>query len=80
MGIDDTVLSRIENGQRGLDSLTLRRVARTLDIPMDRFFAAPETVAIGRNGDSDGARAMIEWASRMKADLSFVREAARRYE
>jgi transcriptional regulator with XRE-family HTH domain len=80
VAIDDTVLSRIENGQRGIDSLILRRIARTLDVPMDRFFAAPDTVALARNGDSEQIRGMIEWARRMKADLSFVREAARRYE
>lgn len=34
VGIDDTVLSKIENGQRGLDSLILRRIARALDVPM----------------------------------------------
>ena len=79
VAIDDTVLSRIENGQRGIDSLILRRVARTLDVPMDHFFAVHETVAMARNGDSENVRAMVEWASQMKADLSFVREAARRY-
>ncbi len=80
VAIDDTVLSRIETGQRGIDSLILRRVARVLDVPMDRFFAASEVVALARNGESDEVRAMIDWASRMKADLSFVREASRRYE
>lgn len=80
VAIDDSVLSRIENGQRGIDSLILRRIAHTLDVPMDRFFVASDSLALARNGDSEGVREMVEWARRMKADLSFVREAARRYE
>jgi transcriptional regulator with XRE-family HTH domain len=80
VAIDDTVLSRIENGQRGIDSLILRRIARTLDVPMDRFFVTREGVALARTGESEELREMIEWARRMKADLSFVRDAARRYE
>jgi len=80
VAIDDSVLSRIENGQRGIDSLILRRVATTLDVPMDRLFAAPETLALARSNDSEQVRGMIEWARRMKADLSFVRETSRRYE
>ncbi len=77
--IDDTVLSRIENGQRGIDSLILRRIARTLEVPMDRFFTAREGIALARSGDSEEVRGMVEWARRMKADLRFVRKAARRY-
>ena len=79
VAIDATVLSRIENGQRGIDSLILRRVARVLGVPMDRFFAAPELVTLARNGDSELTRGMVEWARRMKADLRFVRETAQRY-
>jgi transcriptional regulator with XRE-family HTH domain len=80
VAIDDTVLSRIENGQRGIDSLILRRIARTLDVPMDRFFAASETVALARSEETEQVRGMIEWARRMKADIRFVRDASRRYE
>ena len=79
-GIDATVLSRIESGQRGIDSLILRRVARALGVPMDRFFATAETVTLARNGEGEKTRAMIDWARMMKADLRFVREAARRHE
>jgi transcriptional regulator with XRE-family HTH domain len=80
VGIDDTVLCRIESAQRGLDSLILRRIARALDVPMDRFFAATEPLALAREADSERAREMTDWARKMKADLAFVRdEASRRY-
>ncbi|MGH2902816.1 MAG: helix-turn-helix domain-containing protein [Solirubrobacteraceae bacterium] len=80
VGIDDTVLSKIESGQRGIDSLILRRIARALDVPMDRFFEAAEPLALAREADSEQLRGMADWARKMKADLAFVREqAARRY-
>ncbi|MGC2374750.1 MAG: helix-turn-helix transcriptional regulator [Solirubrobacteraceae bacterium] len=79
VGIGDTVLCKIETGQRGLDSLILRRIARVLDVPMDRFFIATESLALAREGDDEHVRGMVEWARGMKADLAFVREAARRY-
>lgn len=80
VGIDDTVLSKIENGQRGLDSLILRRIARALDVPMDRFFTTAEPLALAREADGETMREMADWARKMKADLAFVRdEAARLY-
>ncbi len=79
VGIGDTVLCKIEKGQQGLDSLILRRIARAVDVPMDRFFVAAEPLALAREGDDEQVRGMVEWARRMKADLAFVREAARRY-
>jgi transcriptional regulator with XRE-family HTH domain len=78
VGIDDTALCKIETGQRGLDSLILRRIARTLDVPMDRFFATEEPLALAREGDSERAREMTGWARKMKADLAFVRKEASR--
>jgi transcriptional regulator with XRE-family HTH domain len=79
VGIDATVLSRIEGGQRGIDSLIMRRMARALDVPMERFFDSSQPVALARGADGEELAAMVDWARRMKADLSFVREAARRY-
>ncbi len=79
VGIGDTVLCKIEAGQRGLDSLILRRIARAVDVPMDRFFVVAQPLALARDGDDERLRDMVEWARRMKADLVFVREAARRY-
>ncbi len=74
VGIDDTVLCRIENGQRGLDSLILRRIANALDVPMDRFFAAAEPLTLAREADGEAMLEMAEWARKMKADLAFVRD------
>lgn len=78
VGIDDTVLCRIENGQRGLDSLILRRIASTLDVPMDRFFIDAEPLALARDADGEAMREMADWARKMKADLAFVRDEASR--
>jgi transcriptional regulator with XRE-family HTH domain len=82
-GIDNTTLSKIESGKRGLDSLVLRRIARALDVPMDRFFAADdigEPLVLGRDASGNGMDGMVAWARKMKADIAFIREAARRYE
>lgn len=83
VGIDGTALSKIEAGKRGLDSLVLRRIARALNVPMDRFFTADhadEPLVLGRDVSGNGMDAMVAWARRMKADIAFVREAARRYD
>jgi transcriptional regulator with XRE-family HTH domain len=79
IGIDATVLSRIESGQRGIDSLILRRAARALDVPMERFFDVSQPLALARGADGEHLAVMINWARKMKADLRFVREATSRY-
>jgi len=80
VGIDNTTLSRIEQGTRTLDSLTLRRISRALDVPMDRFFEESEVAVFARAGTSDDQKEMVDWARAMKADVAFVRqEAANRY-
>ncbi len=76
VGVDSTVLSRIESGQRGLDSIVLRRLAATLDVPMDRFFS--DKAVVMARGEGEQVQAMIRWARHMKSDIEFVsRELAR---
>jgi transcriptional regulator with XRE-family HTH domain len=79
IGIDATVLSRIEGGQRGIDSLILRRAARALEVPMERFFDSSRPLALARGADGEKLAEMIDWARQIKADLRFVRQAAGRY-
>ncbi len=52
LGIDPTNLSRIERGERGLDSLLLARIATLLNVPMDAFFDAErgEVLSMARGG------------------------------
>lgn len=75
IGVSGSYLSRIERGERGLDSLALRRIAAELRLPMDRFFVPSSYEAVhARSGEgSAGAmRHMIEWGRKVQDDLDFV--------
>jgi transcriptional regulator with XRE-family HTH domain len=78
LGVDRSVLSRIENGERGLDSILLRRAAALYEIPMDRFFEEADrgllVKARDASGDAAAATAMAAWAQRKLDELRFVRE------
>ena len=80
IGVSESYLSRIERGERGLDSLVLRRIATELRVSMDRFFipAGLEHVH-ARSGEGTALRPMIEWGRKVQEDLDFVlREGGRR--
>ncbi len=67
-------LSRIERGERGLDSLALRRIAAELRVPMDRFFVPSSYEAVhARSGEgwAGAMRHMIEWGRKVQDDLDF---------
>lgn len=76
--IDKSVLSRIENGARGLDSVLLRRAAALYEVPMDAFFEETPSGLVIKARDLDGSRdqaaAMARWAQRKLGELRFVRE------
>lgn len=78
LGVDKSVLSRIENGERGLDSVLLRRAAGLYEVPMDAFFeeASSGLLIKARDvaGDEAAANAMAQWAQRKLGELRFVRE------
>jgi transcriptional regulator with XRE-family HTH domain len=80
VGIDDTALSRIEKGERGIDSLVLRQIAQVLELPLDSFFTERRTFVLARNGVGDEMEPMVRWAQTIKSDLRFVRDLSRRYE
>jgi transcriptional regulator with XRE-family HTH domain len=75
IGVSESYLSRIERGERGLDSLVLRRIATELKVSMDRFFVPTsfETVhARSGEGSSAALRPMMDWGRRIQDDLEFV--------
>ena len=83
VGIDGPRLSRIERGERGIDTLVLRRVARYFGLPMESFFE-PEGIAdvvLARRGDAEdeAMQAMLAYGRRLQGDARFVEaEFARR--
>jgi transcriptional regulator with XRE-family HTH domain len=75
IGVSESYLSRIERGERGLDSLVLRKIASELTVAMDRFFmpASHESVhARVGGGSASGMRRMIDWGRTVQDDLLFV--------
>lgn len=73
LGIDPTNLSRIERGERGLDSLLLARIATVLSVPMDAFFDSERgaVLAMARGG-GDPRDEMVEWGLELLADIDFA--------
>lgn len=82
LAVDKSVLSRIERGERGLDSVLLRRAASLYEVPMDAFFEEPVTDLVIKARDAEGDRkqatAMAQWAQRKLGELRFVREESER--
>lgn len=76
--LDASVLSRIETGQRGIDSVVLQRIADRLEVPIDTLVRDPQPeFALARQGDAadEAMQPMIEWASKLLDDM----EAMARY-
>lgn len=82
LDVDKSVLSRIETGERGLDSVLLRRAAALYEVPMDAFFEEGHAELVIKARDIDGnrteANAMADWAQRKLRELRFVREESHR--
>ena len=75
VGIDQSGLSRMERGERGIDTLFLRRVADVLGVGLDAFFPAAEPrVVMARDGgvQDEQMAQMIEWAKDLHRDLDLV--------
>lgn len=72
VGLDPTVLSRIETGQRGVSSVVLQRIADRLEVQMDVFVRdRREAIVLARQGDADDETMgeMIGWADNLLADM-----------
>lgn len=71
-------MSRFETGERTVDSVLLRRIAVTLNVPMDAFFDAErgEVLAMSRAGDaqSEAMQRMADAGLELLADLQFAEE------
>lgn len=74
VGIDASGLSRMEKGERGIDTLLLRRAAEVLGVNLDAFFPTDETVVMARDGGVADERMveMIDWAKDLQRDLDLV--------
>lgn len=77
VGVDAPRLSRYERGERGVDTVVLRRIARLFELPVDAFFEAPAAdgvVALARRGDADdeSMKGMVDWALGLKDNMAFV--------
>lgn len=71
--LDPTHLSRIERGERGLDSLLLARIAGLLNVPMDAFFDEERGSAVALARGGEGQRdAMVEWGLELLADIAYA--------
>jgi transcriptional regulator with XRE-family HTH domain len=82
VGVSESYLSRIERGERGLDSLVLRRIATDLQVPMDRFFVPAGYECVhARSGEGSAAalKPMMDWGRKIQADLDFVLGEGGRY-
>ncbi|MBN1458941.1 MAG: helix-turn-helix transcriptional regulator [Armatimonadetes bacterium] len=75
IGVSESYLSRIERGERGLDSLVLRKISTELSVPMDRFFIPTSFESVhARSGEESMAAMtpMMEWGRKIQDDLEFV--------
>lgn len=75
IGVSESYLSRIERGERGLDSLVLRRIATELQVAMDRFFVPTSFESVrARSGEGsvEAMKPMMEWGRKIQDDLDFV--------
>ncbi len=81
LGITPDRLSRMETGQRGVDTLVLRRVANTFGLPMEAFFEQSREIALARRGGGDGEamREMLDWARRLQRSGHLVEQESRAY-
>jgi transcriptional regulator with XRE-family HTH domain len=71
IGLDAPRLSRMERGERSIDTLVLRRLSSALEVRMDDFFLEPEPQVMARGTGSDE---MVDWARQLRRDLDFVAE------
>jgi transcriptional regulator with XRE-family HTH domain len=76
IGMDGPALSRIERGERGMDTLVLRRLAQTLETSMDVFLEPAATEVVLARADTDNATLgeMVIWARNLRSDIDAVED------
>jgi transcriptional regulator with XRE-family HTH domain len=74
-GLDPSHLSRIERGERGLDSLVLARIAGIVNLPMDAFFDEERGAAVALARGSKAQRdPMVDWGLELLADMAYAEQ------
>ncbi len=82
LGLDQSMLSRVETGERRIDTLSLQRFAEAYGVPPTAFFerplvSAPLPVLLRQAGALDGeARADLTWLQAFVEEYVFLRTAA----
>lgn len=67
LGIAAARLCRIEKGQRGVDTLVLRRAVQVFEVPMGTLFEQPQETAPARHGrDGAAMQEMLDYARRLQ--------------
>jgi transcriptional regulator with XRE-family HTH domain len=80
VGISPSYLSRIESGERALNTVLLSRLANALKVAVDDLFPRDPAVAMMRIGRSDDLQIqqMIDFAQRLREDIDVVEHFAAR--
>lgn len=81
VGVSAPHFSRIEKGDRGIDSMLLRRIAETLCVAIDDLFPRERVIiTMPRKGNTDDEhmKPMIEFAQRLREDIDVVAKYAAR--
>ncbi|MBI2938963.1 MAG: helix-turn-helix transcriptional regulator [Chloroflexi bacterium] len=80
IGVDQSVLSRIESGGRRVDTLLLQRLADAYGVSAAAFFEPiahrePLAAFLRRNGQLDAeVRAGLEWLRQVCEEYTFLRQ------
>ncbi len=76
LDVDETAISKIENGKRGLAASELAVLCEHLKMPVDVFLFGEEGMPSGallRAGDGAQARRLVERVDRAFADYRYVK-------
>jgi transcriptional regulator with XRE-family HTH domain len=82
VGVDQSVISRIERGERRVDTLLLQKLADAYDFPPAAFFEAepprqPLALCLRQRGDLDtAAQEGLAWLVTLCQEFAFVTDLA----
>lgn len=83
INLDASRVSRVESGERSVDTVVLRSIAELFGRPMESFFrseATSSSLVLARQGISQDADllAMVEWAEALHLDVMFAHNEVKR--
>ena len=81
--LDASRVSRVESGERTVDTVVLRSIAELFERPMESFFRSETTgssIVLARQGVSEdaGLSAMADWAEALQCDVIFAHNEVKR--